>query len=193
MKMSREQRVGDDDVEFIFLGKRRWWKCQENRVLVMMLSINSWTKDVDENVKRTEKLCGRLDFIATVGFGNCDQATWVLSKTAMLSFLTNCLNPSHTFSVWAEYNLAQPYLIAVNRWKTNAVTDFVILHHSQKQTHLILIRSSQLKVKSPFEMGKTHKCQFLGGALSCLAHIKSLKILVPNNPSIISWNHNPSK
>ena len=90
----------------------------------MMLSINSsWAKDVDENVKRTEKLCGRLDFIATVGFGNCDQATWVLSKTAMLSFLTNCLNPSHTFSVWAEYNLAQPYLIAVNRWKTSAVTD----------------------------------------------------------------------
>ena len=40
---------------------------------MMMLSINS--KDVDENVKRTEKLCGRLDFIATVGFGNCDQAT----------------------------------------------------------------------------------------------------------------------
>ena len=88
-----------------------------------MLSINSWTKDVDENVKRTEKLCGRLDFIATVGFGNCDQATWVLSKSAMLSFLTNCLNPSHTFSVWAEYNLAQPFLIAVNRWKTGAVID----------------------------------------------------------------------
>ena len=89
----------------------------------MMLSINSWTTNVDENVKRTEKLCGRLDFIATVGFGNCDQATWVLSKTAMLSFLTNCLNPSHTFSVWAGYNLDQPFLIAVNRWKTGAVID----------------------------------------------------------------------
>ena len=151
----------------------------------MMLSINSWTKDVDENVKRTEKLCGRLDFIATVGFGNCDQATWVLSKTAMLSFLTNCLNPSHTFSVWAGYNLAQPFLIAVNRWKTSAVTDCYNPASLSKADSPN--SNTKLPIKSEVTIWNGKNAQMpvfgRGPVLSC-TH-KNLKNLVPNNPSII--------